>query len=743
MRMVVHSARLAGALVLACLATPLAAQRVARPKEPRGFDFRPDGAWRKIARGVRQNRGAALARGDIQFLNAPSGSAAVIGDFKLPVVFVDFADTVASGFELDTAAFGRLFFSADPSADGRPYSLKSYYEQMSRNNITIDGNVFGWVHTAFTKAFVGQNCHGALPGCTSNPATHFGAWLVAALDSLNSVAHQVDWSQYDIDGDGFVDFVTFIHPTIGGECGPGNGATPADIWAHRYYLGALRGAPYVTKTPWPGHAGQFIRIDDYIIQSARGGSSGCNTGSMMPVGTVAHETGHAFGIPDLYCANGCAKPDEGAGEWSLMASGNYTIPRSPAAWDAWSLQTLGWIKVDTLTASRTVTLSPIQTSDTALIAPITGTDQYLLLENRAFLLSDTAQMGPDLPTSSVCCSIRKSPGLLIWHIDQSIVTGGLPGNTVNVGPVDGVRLIQADGLQDLQAGTDRGDLGDSYPGLSNNHALRYNTNPSATTNEGAAAGFVIDSIQQLSTTGPVVFRFRRSAPYRVTTNAIASGGQVTVNGVTTTAYEELFGLGDTVNISITDSQLVNGGRTRIAFQSWSDAGARVHQVISDGTPDTVTATVAIQHRVNFLANGNGTVGTSGPVNNTFVDAGTTVTLTATPNGGNTFTNWTGDTASNNAVIVLPMGRPYSVTANFTGAVSVTPDEATDAILQVTPLTPSQATYLDAVGNNNGSYDLGDYLAYLKAHGIVPAPGVLTRVMMRGAKPLVAPTRKEQ
>ncbi|HTK57006.1 MAG TPA: M6 family metalloprotease domain-containing protein, partial [Gemmatimonadales bacterium] len=437
MRMVVHTARLAGALALACLAAPLAAQRAPMPKEPRGFDFTPDGAWRKLARNVRQNRRAALARGDIQFLNAPSTAAALTGDFKLPVVMVDFSDTLATSFELDTAAYRKLFFSPDPSVEGRPYSLKSYYEQVSRNHITIDGNVFGWVHTAFTKAFVGQNCHGVGVGttCTSSVSTHFGAWLTAALDSLNSAAHQVDWSQYDLDHDGFVDFVTFIHPTIGGECGVANGATPADIWAHRWSLSSVRGSSYVTKSAWPGHAGQFIRINDYIIQSARGGNGGCTTGSMMPVGTVAHETGHAFGIPDLYNTDQ-GRSSEGVGEWSLMGSGNYTVPRSPAAWDAWSLLTLGWISVDTLTTSRTVTLNPIQTSDTALIAPITGTDQYLLLENRAFLLSDTAQMGTTLGTTGEGGQ-RKSPGLLVWHIDQSIVDGGTSFNTVNAGPVEG------------------------------------------------------------------------------------------------------------------------------------------------------------------------------------------------------------------------------------------------------------------------------------------------------------------
>ncbi|MEO6068275.1 MAG: hypothetical protein ABIQ41_09895, partial [Gemmatimonadales bacterium] len=113
--------------------------------------------------------------------------------------------------------------------------------------------------------------------------------------------------------------------------------------------------------------------------------------------------------------------------------------------------------------------------------------------------------------------------------------------------------------------------------------------------------------------------------------------------------------------------------------------------------------------------------------NTFVSQGTTVTLTATPTGGATFTNWTGDTTSNNAALALPMGRPFNVTANFSGAVAVSYDQATVAILGITPLTGPQATYLDAIGNNNATYDLGDYLAFLKANGFVLAPGILQRV----------------
>lgn len=686
-------------------------------REVVNWDFRPQGGFRKVAEAARATRRLALARGDVNTLNN-SASAAVTGNFNIPVVFLRYIDSAPTGNRVDTANFHSVFFSANPQAEAipRPYSLKTYYEQVSNDRIAVGGDLLGWVTAPQTFAFVGANCNAIR---CSTGLSRLGQFLVAALDSLNSATQQVNWAQYDSDNDGYVDFVAFVHPAIGAECT--GSQTTNNIWAHRWFMGGggLVGSNYVTKTPWPGHAGQFIRISDYVIQGAQGGSSSCTPDQIMPVGTLAHETGHAFGIPDLYDASNTG---EGIGEWGLMGSANYSTPNSPGGWDAWSQVDVGWVNVDTLTTSASVTLNPVQTSDSVRIVLLTGTDEYLILENRANLQSDTAQM-------RVGYSRRKLPGLLIWHIDQSIVAGGRTNNTVNAGLIEGVRLEQADGLGQLQLtqlqGGNRGDTGDSYPGSTNNRRFKYNTNPASRRNDGLVSGFVIDSIAQVSDVGAVTFRFRRQAPWRATTSAVS--GVLTVNGTASTAYEEIFSIGDTIAVSVPDSQLVNSDRTSLVFSSWSDAGARVHNIISDGTPDTITANLTAKHRVDFIANGDGTVGTSGPTTGTFVTQGTPVTLTANPNGGAAFTQWSGDTNSSNAVLVLPMGRPFTVTANFTGAVAVSYDQATDAILGLTPLTGPQANYLDAVGNANAVYDLGDYLAFLKANGIVASPAVLDRV----------------
>ena len=109
------------------------------------------------------------------------------------------------------------------------------------------------------------------------------------------------------------------------------------------------GSPYVTKTPNSANGGKFIKISDYTIQSGQGGNGACTASQIMPIGTVAHETGHAFGLPDLYDTQGGT---EGIGEWGLMGVGQYARPYSPSRMEGWSMLELGWVKADTLTDHR-------------------------------------------------------------------------------------------------------------------------------------------------------------------------------------------------------------------------------------------------------------------------------------------------------------------------------------------------------------------------------------------------------
>ena len=56
------------------------------------------------------------------------------------------------------------------------------------------------------------------------------------------------------------------------------------------------------------------------------------------------------------------------------------------------------------------------------------------------------------------------------------------------------------------------------------------------------------------------------------------------------------------------------------------------------------------------------------------------------------------------------GKTVTVVANFIGVQQVEVPEAAEALLGASVLSTQEGVYLDAAGNRNGQYDLGDFLA---------------------------------
>lgn len=719
-----------GLLLAGLFLAPLpAAAQFPRPKrgqfEIHGLDFRPDGAWRKEAARVAQTRRALMAAGNVSALNSPMSFAptAITGTYKVPVLPIDFSDAPTL---FPAANYADVLFNPTPTT--RPYSVRSYYQELSNGLVTIDGVVRPFIRADSSSAFYEDNCNGIGAGaaCSHGGVTgadRFVSLLISTLQKNDDGSF--NWAQFDKDGDGIVDFVTFLQSQEDGACGTQH------IWAHRAALSSWGLSPYVTRTPDPNHPGSFIKIDDYIIQSAVGGATACTPTAIMPPGTIAHETGHAFGLPDLYDTDGSS---EGIGEWGLMSSGNYAIPLSPARYEAWSLVQMGWVKVDTLSSGRTVTTAPVTASDTVFYISVPGTNEYFLVENRQALESDSAQMNP------AYTAIAKMPGLLIWHVDQDKIDahGMTVDNRVNTGLVHGLALMEADGKRNLwatpgTASSNRGDLGDSYPGSSGNTRFSYHTTPAALANTGAITGWKIDSITQVVPNGAMSFRFLRQA-----STVIAAGipsAQIKVNGTATTRYEEIYGPGDTAALNVTSPQVQDAGRSRFTFASWSDGQPQAHTILGHAGPDTITANFTAEYRVKLTQVGTGTVTSSQPgdiVAGLFLAAGTAETLTAGAGAGTVFAGWSGDTTSTNTSLVLPMGRGYNVTATFVTPVAVDVNAAAAALMGGPSLTTAQTDYLDQIGNKNTGYDLGDFLALLRLNGVVPSPAILKQLVAAAA-----------
>ncbi len=721
---------LAGVLAMAWvgLLPSLAAQGFPRARpgefEVRGFDIALDGGWRRPAAALRAERQAALNAGALSRLNAPNFS--VRGTFRIPVVPLGFAD---ASMPFTRSAIDALFF--DPSPSARPYSVQSLYRAASRGRVLLQGRVFDAVPLPGTAAFYEDGCNGVgiYGACPARARSRMADLLLGALDAI-SVGPGADtvWNQFDNDGpdgisnsgddDGIVDLVTFLQPRLDGACG-----TDA-IWAHRYVIrGWNGGAMYTTRTPRRNAAGapisgQFLRVDSYTMQSVRGGATSCTASELMPIGTVAHETAHAFGLPDLYDTDR-TNPTEGVGEWSLMGAGSYATPASPASFDPWSLVQLGWIAVDTVSHGRSVTAGAVQLTDTVYLVATDAPGVHFLIENRQ-------ATGPDAAMMTSLFARPKGPGLLIWRIDESRIATGLASNAVNSGPRPGVSLVQADGLEQLRSPfgnvRNRGDGGDPWPGTSNRTVFGLMSRPSTVNWDAAPLGLRIDRIMAVSG-GRISFRLTRGPATVITSNTTA--GRLQVDGELLSEWREVLASGDEVAIVVDSLQSSAGGRTTAEFVTWSDGGPRNRTIVASGPrPDTVRAQFLVRHRLRAVATAGGSV--SGlPGGDEFLSAGQAVRLRAASDPGATFLRWTGDTTSANVQLDLVMRQPWTVTAEFVMPVAVSAEAAAAALLGGAPLPSATSVYLDTIGNRNGAYDVGDLLAWLRFTKQAIPPSLLT------------------
>ncbi len=726
----------AGTLAAAAALTPTRAtaqgDRPVRNWELRGprFDFRPDGVWRRKVRAIAAARAAALARGDFRTLNAPVQAAgpipsayAVTGSLDVPAILIRFKDTDTTLLLGDTNAYTSVLFGTTPPP-GRPYTVRTFYEQLSNGLFSMHGNAVGWIPLAQPESlYVGPKT-----GCSSPQGTCNGVWsnaayadLVAGLTEAVQRADSmgVDWTRFGYDpATGTLDMVVFIQPMRDGACA--SGAYPGNnhVWSHRGWL-----APVQTRQLMPGSTTVHLNISDYTIQSAVGGAQGCDSTQVMPIGTAAHETGHGLGLPDLY-DTGAGSTTEGIGEWGLMGSGNYARPLSPAFYEAWSRTYVGWTTVVPLGAAGAYTFGPVETGDTVFLLRPSGANprgEYFLLENRQGVNSDSALIAR-----------KGSPGLLVWHVDSTQLNAGFGPNTVNAGPIHGVVLVEADGLNELLSTTspNRGDGGDPFPGTTARTHLGNDAGyPSNRLNAGlnVYAGFVLDSIAQLAPNGPMRFRLSLGALLAVT--ASDTTAKVRVRGQLTGAFRQYLLQGDTATIGIDSLQTNLAGTARYRFAAWSDGGARIHQVTTTGHDTTLTATLARSFVLAWAAAGPGTVSVApaASTSGTWYADGDTVGLTARPGPGAIFMGWSGDVTTSTAHVVLAAGRPYSVTANFSAA---SLDSVVAQLLDGHGLTPLQVLTLDFQGNQNGRFDLGDFLAWLDQSGTAVSAQVLARVFER-------------
>ena len=291
------------------------------------------------------------------------------------VILVNFADVAftTEKAEMDSMLTGVNYTRKySYTYRGKQYNIRSqgsarqYFEDVSFGQYNPHFDVVGPVTISKEHSYYGQNNS---KGRDSKPE-----YMIEEACKLADTECNVDFSQYDNDGDGYVDFVFVIYAGYGEADGGGANT----IWPHAWNL--LQAAGRMCEVDGK-------KVDLYACGNELDNYSKTHTG----IGTFCHEFSHVLGLPDLYVTNTASHTT--MNEWDIMDYGPYNNEaNTPPAYSAYERFFLGWLQPRLITEPENITLEELNSSNTALMitegdsANLIGNDPnpttFYMLENR-------------------------------------------------------------------------------------------------------------------------------------------------------------------------------------------------------------------------------------------------------------------------------------------------------------------------------------------------------------------------
>ena len=266
-------------------------------------------------------------------------------------------------------AFRDMFDGENYSFNGATGSARKYFEDQSFGAYKPVFDVVGPVTVSNTQSYYGENDRS---GSDKHPDE-----LIIEACQIADTAFNVDFSIYDNNNDGFVDFVYVIYAGRGEADGGGSNT----IWPHTSWIHQAYGKNVYVDGK---------RLDTYACSSELQSSAGYLTRD--GIGAFCHEFGHALGLPDHYATNYSTVKQ--TGDWDLMCHGSYNnASNTPAGYTAYERFFVGWITPTILNTATTVdSMKPLNTSGEAYIITETGESNlvgnnpdpvlFYMLENR-------------------------------------------------------------------------------------------------------------------------------------------------------------------------------------------------------------------------------------------------------------------------------------------------------------------------------------------------------------------------
>lgn len=352
-------------------------------------------------------------------------------------------------------------------------SVKDYFLAQSNGQFELDFDVVGPYTLSQNMAYYGAHSKDGLQDVRPGHMI---------LEACKMADNDVNYKDYDWDGDGEVDQVFVIYAGFG----EADGGSEDTIWPHESQLSTWVSKPYETK--------DGVSVNTYACGNE-------NTYDMLGrsringIGTICHEFSHCLGYPDLYDTN---YSNFGMGSFDLMCSGSYNgesfCPPNYSAYEKW---VAGWITptvLDKPASVKGMQAQDVKYGQAFVVYNDNNKNEYYLIENRQ---QSVGIWDKQLPAS----------GMMITHVDydENIWEWNNVNTFVNYSnqydPEYAYRdndhqrltIFHADNEEGSSADSQAGDL---YP-FNGNNSLTDTSSPAATIYQGGSTmGKPITNITQ-------------------------------------------------------------------------------------------------------------------------------------------------------------------------------------------------------------------------------------------------------
>lgn len=295
------------------------------------------------------------------------GSVPSIGEYTIPVVMVQFADTKFK--TTTTVELMKRYYNEEGYSDGGCIgSVRDYFKSQSGGQFIPTFDVVGIVTLSKNASYYGQNDD---DGIDQHLYDLPGDAINAAIEQLGA-----NFSQYVVDAadEKHAKGIPLLCMLYAGK----GEATESESTAN-------------SKLIWPcewdaeedSHQGKYqnLQFNSFFVGNE------LNTGgsTLMGLGVFCHEFGHALGLPDFYCTDYSYSQDDSFGNWSIMDTGSYVDEycRKPIGYNAYEKSYLGWLDLKEVGDAEEVVLqSPFgKAENSAYIIRHSDTETFIF-ENR-------------------------------------------------------------------------------------------------------------------------------------------------------------------------------------------------------------------------------------------------------------------------------------------------------------------------------------------------------------------------